>query len=156
MWGQAQHPQCLRPTLHHPWECKAMKGPGRPPAPPLINMQCGGQEQGGGWGLYQVWTVITGEACHHGKGRLSLGSMGHLCFSERLRSAPPQLPNHKGLHSTASGGELECQLQGQERTYTACQEEGWLSQGPIHVFWMFKLSFPTQGLKWEQRQGQAT
>lgn len=46
MWGQAQHPQCLLPT--HPWECKPLKGPGRPPAPPLINMQYGGQEQGGG------------------------------------------------------------------------------------------------------------
>lgn len=46
--GQAQHPQCLLPTLHHPWECKALKGPGRPPVPRLIKMQHCGQEQGGG------------------------------------------------------------------------------------------------------------
>lgn len=70
-----------------------------------------------------------------GKGRPSLGSMGHLCFSGRVRSTPPQLPEHRA--STA-----ELQEEGWNVTRSKdrkgptlhAKRRGWLSQGPFHVF----------------------
>lgn len=71
--GPGPTPTVLLPTLHHPWECKALKGPGRPPVPQLINMQCCGQEQGGGCGLYQGRTVSSEGAHLHRKRQAVLG-----------------------------------------------------------------------------------
>lgn len=148
MWGQAQHPQCLLPT--HPWECKPLKGPGRPPAPPLINMQCGSQEQGRGLRpLSRMDSLAMEKHTTTEGGRLSLGSPGHTTtergrlvlghlYCRESQKHSLQLPEHTGHLSGgkggASGGKLEChKLQGWERAHSVCQEGGLALTRPLSM-----------------------
>lgn len=94
------------------------------------------------------------------RGRLSLGSIGHLhCRESQMFSL--QLPEHReGLHSQEEGrfrrqaGMSQDPRLGKDPLCMPRRGHG-SHRAPSHVFWSSKIWFLLQGLKWEPRQMQA-